>query len=157
MSKLIKYKTKLTRNKRAELENEIVLNCPEESFIIGSPDDVADIAKRFVGAHEHTEEHMYMFCMNTKNRIVGIFEISHGNVNSSMAGAREIFQKALLANAVQIILVHNHPSGDPDPSKDDIFVTMKLKELGEFIGIPLVDHIIIGDYHVSLRAAGHMG
>ena len=97
-----------------------------------------------------------MFCMNTKNRIVGIFEISHGNVNSSIVGTREIFQKALLANAVQIILVHNHPSGDPTPSKEDIFVTMKVKELGEFIGVPLVDHIIIGDHHVSLRAAGHM-
>lgn len=155
MSKLIKYKTKLTRNKRVELDKEVTLNYPDESFIITCPDDAADIAKRFMCVHEHTEEHMYMFCMNTKNRIVGIFEISHGNVNSSIVGSREIFQKALLANAVQIILVHNHPSGDPTPSKDDIFVTKKLKELGEFIGVPLVDHIIIGDRHASLRELGY--
>lgn len=156
MSKLIKYKTKLTRNKRVELDKEVALNYTDESFIITCPDDAADIAKRFIGIHEHTEEHMYMFCMNTKNRIVGIFEISHGNVNSSIVGSREIFQKALLANAVHILLIHNHPSGDPTPSNEDIFVTKKIKELGEFIGVPLVDHIIIGDTHVSIKAAGHI-
>lgn len=155
MSKLIKYKTKLTRTKRAELDKEVVLDHPDESFIIECPRDVVDISKRFLAIHENTEEHMYMFCLNTKNRIVGVFEISHGNVNSSIAGSREIFQKALLANAVQILLVHNHPSGDATPSKDDIFVTKKLKELGEFIGVPLVDHIIISDDHVSLREAGY--
>ena len=155
MSKLIKYKTKLTRNKRAELDKEVIVDSPDESFIITCPRDIDDIARRFIGSHEHTEEHMYMFCLNTKNRIVGIFEISHGNVNSSIVGSREIFQKALLANAVQILLVHNHPSGDTEPSKEDIFVTKKIKELGEFIGVPLVDHIIIGDRHASLREMGY--
>ena len=155
MAKLIKYKTRLTRNKRIELVKEVTLNRPDETFLIGCPDDAADIARRFLGAHEHTEEHMYMFCLNTKNRVVGIFEISHGNVNSSIIGSREIFQKALLANAVQILLIHNHPSGDPTPSKDDIYVTKKLKELGDFIGVPLVDHLVIGDTHVSLRAEGY--
>ena len=97
-----------------------------------------------------------MLCLNSKNRVIGVFEISHGNVNSSLIGAREIFQKALLANSVQIILVHNHPSGDTTPSKEDIFVTQKFKELGEFIGVPLVDHIIVGDSYASIKELGYV-
>ena len=156
MSRLIKYKTKLDNNKRAVLEREFTMNCAGDSLIISCPQDVAHIAKNYVRIHEHTEEHMYMFCLNSKNRVIGIFEISHGNVNSSMVGAREIFQKALLANAVQIILVHNHPSGDTEPSKEDIFVSQKFKELGDFIGVPLVDHIIIGDDYSSIKALGYV-
>ena len=156
MSRLIKYKTKLTDNKRAVLEKEISINCAGDTLVISCPQDVVRIAKDYVRAHEHTEEHMYMLCLNSKNRVIGVFEISHGNVNSSLVGSREIFQKALLANAVQIILVHNHPSGDTTPSKEDIFVTQKFKELGEFIGVPLVDHIIVGDDYSSIKALGYV-
>ena len=66
-----------------------------------------------------------MICMNNKLHMTSVFEISHGNVNSSIIGTREILQKALLANAVSIILMHNHPSGDPTPSNEDTEVTKK--------------------------------
>ena len=94
--------------------------------------------------------------MNTKNKVIGVFEISHGNVNSSIVGTREIFQKALLANAVSIILMHNHPSGDPSPSREDIEVTRRIVEAGKIIGIQVLDHIIIGDRYSSLKEKGHM-
>ena len=93
-----------------------------------------------------------MLCMNTKNRIIGVFEISHGTVNSSVVGAREIFQKALLANAVHIILMHNHPSGDPSPSFEDIAITEKLMEAGKIIGVEVLDHLVIGDTYVSIKS-----
>lgn len=156
MARLIKYKTRLTDTKRIELEKEISVNCPGDDLIVRCPEDILSIAKDHIRVHEHTEEYMYMLCLNTKNRVVGIFEVSHGNVNSSIVGAREIFQKALLANAVQIALVHNHPSGDPTPSTEDIQVTRKLQELGDFIGVPLIDHLVVGDTHVSLKERGYV-
>lgn len=113
MARIIKYKTRLTENKRVELEKEVSTNCPDLSYVIRSPEDALGIGKGFMRIHEEPEEYMYMICMNTKNKIIGVFEISHGSVNSSIVNPREVFQKALLANAVSIILMHNHPSGDP--------------------------------------------
>ena len=106
--------------------------------------------------HEDPEEYMYMICMNTKNRIIGIFEISHGSVNVSIVTPREVFQKALLANAVSIILMHNHPSGDCTPSREDVEVTKKLVEAGKLIGISVLDHIIVGDNYSSLKDKGYI-
>lgn len=98
-----------------------------------------------------------MLCMNTKNVIHGVFELSHGNVNSSIFGVREIFQKALLANAVSIILIHNHPSGNPKPSVQDIESTKRAVEAGKLIGIEVLDHIIIGDNsYTSLKEKGYL-
>jgi DNA repair protein RadC len=71
-------------------------------------------------------------------------------------GAREVFQKALLANAVSIILMHNHPSGDPTPSRQDIEVTKKIADAGNLIGIELLDHIIVGDSYTSLKEKGYV-
>ena len=156
MVRMIKYKTKLTESKRVELEKEVSMNCPDLVSIIRSPEDVAAVGKGFMRIHENPEEYMYMICMNTKNRIIGVFEISHGTVSSSIVGTREIFQKALLANAVSIILIHNHPSGDPTPSREDIEVTRRISEAGKIIGIDVLDHIVIGDRYVSLKERGDM-
>ena len=156
MVRMVKYKTKLTENKRVELEKEISMNCPDLVSIIRSPEDATAIGKGFMRIHENPEEYMYMICMNTKNHIIGVFEISHGNVNSSIVGTREIFQKALLANAVSIILMHNHPSGDPKPSREDIEVTKRIVEAGKIIGIQVLDHIIVGDQYVSLKEKGYL-
>lgn len=156
MVRIIKYKTKLTENKRVELEKEVSMNCPELVSYIRSPEDATSIGKGFMHIHENSEEYMYMICMNAKNRIIGVFEVSHGNVNSSIVGVREIFQKALLANAVSIILMHNHPSGDPTPSREDINVTKRLVDAGKLLGVEVLDHIIIGDRYVSLKEKGHM-
>lgn len=156
MVRMTKYKTRLTENKRVVLEKEISMNCPDLSYTVKSPEDVVVIGKEFMHIHEEPEEYMYMICMNTKNRVIGVFEISHGNVNSSIVGVREIFQKALLANAVSIILMHNHPSGDPSPSREDIEVTKRVVEAGKILGIQVLDHIIVGDQYVSLKEKGHM-
>lgn len=156
MARMTKYKTRLTENKRIVLEKEVSMNYPDLSYIIRSPEDVVQVGKSFMRIHEEPEEYMYMICLNTKNRVIGVFEISHGNVNSSIVGTREVFQKALLANAVSIILMHNHPSGDPSPSKQDIEITRRLSEAGKLIGIEVLDHIIIGDRYTSLKEKGHM-
>ena len=156
MARMTKYRTRLTENKRVVLEKEVSMNYPDLPYIIRSPEDVVQVGKTFMRIHEEPEEYMYMICLNTKNRVIGVFEISHGNVNSSIVGTREIFQKALLANAVSIILMHNHPSGDPSPSREDIEVTRRIVEAGKIIGIQVLDHIIIGDRYSSLKEKGHM-
>ena len=97
-----------------------------------------------------------MICLNTKNKIIGVFELSHGNVNSSIVGVREMFQKALLANAVSIIVLHNHPSGDPTPSREDINITTRMVEAGKLIGVEVLDHIIVGDKYCSLKEKGYV-
>ena len=156
MARMIKYKTRLTENKRVELEKEVSTNCPDLSYVIRSPEDALGIGKGFMRIHEEPEEYMYMICMNTKNKIIGVFEISHGSVNSSIVNPREVFQKALLANAVSIILMHNHPSGDPTPSREDIEVTKRLVEAGKIVGVQVLDHIVVGDRYVSLKEKGYL-
>lgn len=156
MARMTKYTTKLTEDKRIVLEKEVSINYPGETFIIRSPEDVAIIGRDYMRIHEESEEYMHMICLNTKNRVIGVFEISHGNVNSSIVGTREVFQKALLANAVAIILMHNHPSGDPTPSREDVEVTKRMVEAGKILGIQVLDHLVMGDRYVSLKEKGHM-
>lgn len=156
MVRMIKYKTRLTENKRVTLEKEVSTNHPELSYAIKSPDDAATVGKEFMRIHEESEEYMYMICMNVKNKIIGVFEISHGTVNASLVQPREVFQKALLANAVSIIVMHNHPSGDCTPSREDIEVTKRLVEAGKIIGVEVLDHIIVGDRYSSLKEKGYL-
>lgn len=155
--RVTKYKTKLTADKRVTLEKEVSVNRPDLNCYIKSPDDVNYFAKSHLCMHEESEEYLYMVCMNTKNKIIGVFELSHGNVNSSVFSVREIYQKALLANAVSIILMHNHPSGDPTPSRQDIEATKRAVDAGEIIGVQVLDHIIIGDCsYTSLKEKGYL-
>ena len=100
-------------------------------------------------------ESMKLLLLNTKSRLIGESDISKGTVNASIVSPRELFVEALQKNAVYIILLHNHPSGDPSPSREDILVTQRIHDAGEMIGIELLDHIIIGDNrYVSLREEG---
>lgn len=156
MVRMTKYTTKLTETKRVVLEKEVSMNYPTLSYAIKSPDDAATIGREFMRIHEQPEEYMYMICMNVKNKVIGVFEISHGTANSSLVSPREVFQKALLANAVSIIVMHNHPSGDPTASREDIEVTKRLVEAGKIIGVEVLDHIIIGDRYSSLKEKGYM-
>ena len=156
MVRMIKYKTKLTENKRVVLEKEVSMNYPTLSYVIKSPDDAATIGKEFMRIHEEPEEYMYMICMNTKNKVIGVFEISHGTANASLVTPREVFQKALLANAISIIVMHNHPSGDCTPSREDIDVTKRLVEAGKIVGVEVLDHIIVGDRYSSLKEKGYV-
>lgn len=149
--RVVKYKTKLVEGRKAVLEKDYSVNYPEMDNMMNSPETVVRLAKGFLRMHEETEEHMYMLCLNTKLKLTGVFEVSHGNVNSSIVGAREVFQKALLGNAVSIILIHNHPSGDCTPSRQDIEVTKRLVEAGKIVGIDVLDHIIVGQSYTSLK------
>lgn len=156
--RVVKYKTILTADKKVTLEKELSVNQPDLNKTITSPNHVATFARDFLRLHEQSEEYLYMICMNTKNVIHGVFELSHGNVNSSIFGVREIFQKDLLANAVSIILLHNHPSGNPKPSVQDIESTKRAVEAGRIVGVEVLDHLIIGDTsYVSLKEKGYMG
>lgn len=155
--RVVKYKTKLTEDQKAVLEKEVSVNCPEIDRKMNSPEKIVSLAKYFLHMHEDTEEYMYMVCMNTKLEMTCVFEISHGNVNSSIVGTREVFQKALLANAVCIAMIHNHPSGDSTPSREDIEVTKRLIEAGNILGIQVIDHIIIGrPGYTSLKEKGYL-
>lgn len=142
--RIVKYKTMLDENQRAVLEKELSVNYPEIDRKMNSPEKAVSLARSFLRLHEQSEEYLCMICMNTKLEMIGVFELSHGNVNSSIVSVREMFQKALLANAVSIILMHNHPSGDPNPSREDVEVTKRAVEAGNLIGVQVLDHIIVG-------------
>lgn len=94
--------------------------------------------------HKQQEE-LVLIALNTKNKFISDRIISKGTVNSSLVSPREIFIDALQNNAVNIIILHNHPSGDPTPSQEDIRITERIREAGNLIGITLLDHIVIGD------------
>ena len=155
--RVVKYKTKLTEKQRVVLEKEVSVYCPEVDRKMNGPEKIVKLAREYLRMHELPEEYMYMVCMNTKLDMTGVFEISHGNVNSSVVGTREVFQKALLANAVSVIFIHNHPSGDSTPSREDVKITERLKEAGNILGVDVLDHIIIGrPNHTSLKEKGYI-
>lgn len=89
-------------------------------------------------------EKMWILSLNNKNRLIKFAEITSGIVNASIVHPREVFREAINNNATAIVAVHNHPSGDPAPSKQDIQVTRSLKEAGKTLGIDFLDHIIVG-------------
>lgn len=98
-----------------------------------------------------------LLCVSVKRRIIAYHEVSRGALDATTVHPREVFKAALLANAFGIIVGHNHPSGDPEPSPDDIALTRRLVVAGELIGIPLFDHIVVSDdRYVSFLETGRM-
>lgn len=121
-----------------------------------NPQMIMDLATE-IGLNRMAEEYVYCICVDSKMRVIGLFEVSHGTVNVSLIPQREIFQKALMLGAVHITLVHNHPSGDPTPSELDLSATKNILMAGDMIGITLLDHVIIGnDSYCSLRENGYI-
>lgn len=102
------------------------------------------------------QEHMKLLMLNTKAKLIGETIVSKGTVNASMISPRELFIEALEKQAVSIILLHNHPSGDPTPSEQDILFTKRVKEAGKLIEIPLLDHIIIGNNRYTSFSEQHL-
>lgn len=109
-----------------------------------SSDDIYTICKEYFQMDKMTEEHIYSFSFDSYLHITGVSLISIGTVNQSLITPREVMIKALLADAVSIAIVHNHPSGDPSPSEYDRLITERLAKAGKIIGIDLIEHIIIG-------------
>lgn len=110
---------------------------------IGTPKDVVNLVREFL--EDADREQMIVCCVNQKNEPTSISVVSVGTLNSSLIHPREIFKTAIMSNAASIFLAHNHPSGDPNPSKEDIDITHNLKEAGEILRIKVLDHVIIGD------------
>ena len=115
-----------------------------DAKFIRHPRDIATLL-RLMEIDQSPEEQFLCICLNTKHKVVGVFTVSHGSLNSSIVHPREVFKRAVLLNSAAIILAHNHPSGDPSPSKEDVTVTQRLAEGGKLLGIEVLDHIIIGD------------
>ncbi len=118
---------------------------------MSSPQDVVGLCRHFLD--DLAEERMIVISLDTKNQFNNISTVSIGTLNSSLAHPREIFKIAVKSNASSILVAHQHPSGCPEPSKEDISITKRLREAGEILGIKLLDHIIIGeeDRYTSLK------
>ena len=121
---------------------------------ISSPKDAVGIGQQFL--EDADREQVIVCCLDTKNQPLSISVVSMGILNSSLIHPREIFKTAILTNAASLILYHNHPSGETEPSTEDINITKRIKEAGVLMGIELIDHIIIGSEgrYLSLKERG---
>lgn len=139
----------------AELTIRMAKAVRKEAPFFNTPDAVAQY---YMQDMRHLEqEQVVLLMLTSKSRYLKEQVISTGTVNSSLISPREIFVEALRYNAVFIILVHNHPSGDPNPSKEDYVITKRIQEVGVLIGIKLMDHVIIGDNrYISLKEKGFL-
>ena len=129
------------------------LRSQRENFKISSPKDVSTLLINEMSNFK--QEVFKLILLNTKNIVIGTKEVFKGTLNSSIVHPREVFKEAIQRGSASIIVCHNHPSGDPNPSKEDINITLRLKECGKIMGIELLDHIIIGNNkYVSLKEKG---
>lgn len=116
------------------------------------PEKIARFAINQLHLDRRAEEYVYVVGLTTKTQALGVFEISHGAVSASICNPREIFIRLLLCGASTFVMIHNHPSGDTNPSKADRMVAQKLKEAGDLLGITMIDSIIIGyHYYLSMK------
>lgn len=120
---------------------------------VNSPRDIFNILHGEMVTYN--QEILKLITLNTKNEIIKIKDVFKGSLNSSLIHPREIFKEAIKNSAASIVICHNHPSGDPTPSNEDISVTTRINEASKIIGINLIDHIIIGrEQYVSLKEQG---
>lgn len=128
---------------------------PQERYVIRSPEDGANFVMEEMRLLN--QEHFVCLFLNTKNQIIHRQTVFIGSLNASIVHPREVYREAVKRSAASIICVHNHPSGDPSPSQEDIQVTKRLAECGKMIGIELLDHLVIGDQKfVSLKEKGYV-
>ncbi|MDX2152090.1 MAG: JAB domain-containing protein [Bryobacteraceae bacterium] len=111
------------------------------------PREAARLFREFIG--DAPEEHFCLMVLDSRKRVIGINEVSVGTLSASLVHPREVFRAAILLNGAAIIVAHNHPSGDPYPSQEDKEVTHRLRRAGELLGIPLADHIVLGEASVD--------
>lgn len=138
-----------------EIGKRIQIHKPSDRYVIRSPEDGADyVMEEMRDLHQ---EHFVCLFLNTKNQVIHRQTIFIGSLNASIVHPREVFKEAVKRSAASIICAHNHPSGDPAPSQEDIHVTRRLTECGKMLGIELLDHLIIGDRKfVSLKEKGYL-
>ena len=128
----------------------------EERPVISTPEDVAAVCEPRLRGRDR--EHFWTLALNTKNRLIRIIEVSVGSLNASIVHPRELFKDAVRVSAASVVVVHNHPSGDPTPSGADIQLTRRLVKAGDVLGVEVLDHVVIGEAgaHASLRDLGLM-
>ena len=136
LAKAAQIKACFELGKRQDLEPESI------DFDIKDPQSVVKAIRASI--KDKAKEHFKLILLNPRNRIIGISTISIGTLNAILVHPREVFKDAITHSAASVVLAHNHPSGDPEPSEDDIKITKKLVESGKILGIEVIDHIIIG-------------
>ncbi|MCD6390446.1 MAG: DNA repair protein RadC [Dehalococcoidia bacterium] len=118
-----------------------------------SPEDVVAIVRSQLKGKK--KEHFLVLCLDTRNRLINCMPVSIGSLDTSIVHPREAFKEAVSSSAASVIFVHNHPSGDPEPSKEDVELTKRLAKAGEIIGIDVLDHIVVCDKsYLSLKDKG---
>jgi DNA repair protein RadC len=125
-----------------ELGRRMTLESPEERPTINSPADAAALLQYEMSALE--QEQLRVIVLDIRNRVLEVADVYHGSVNSAQVRVGEIFKQAVRRNAPSLIVVHNHPSGDPTPSPDDVVVTRAMVQAGRLLDVDVLDHIIIG-------------
>lgn len=132
------------------------VSAPFVSYSIKCPEDAQNLAASYI-ADEDREVFLVMM-LNTKNEVVGLHRAHVGSLNSSIVHPRDVMKAAILNNAASIIVSHQHPSGNPTPSQEDIEVTKRLAEAGKILGIEVLDHVIVSHTgkHVSLKEKGYL-
>lgn len=129
------------------------LRSQNDDFKISSPKDISMLLINEM--NNLNQEVLKLILLNTKNTVIGVKDVFKGSLNSSIVHPWEIFREAVQRGSANIIICHNHPSGDPTPSKEDINVTLRIKQCGDLMGIKLLDHIIIGNNnYISLKEKG---
>lgn len=112
---------------------------------VSSPEAATPLIQSYLEGADR--ENFIVLLLDTKNQLIGINTVTTGTLNSSIVHPREVFKPAVLANAAAVILAHNHPSGNPNPSPEDIAITNRLVEAGKILGIEVLDHVIVGEIH----------
>lgn len=119
--------------------------------VLKSPEDVVAVARKLLKGKK--KEYFLVLCLDTRNRLINCKPVSIGSLDTSIVHPREVFKEAVSSCAASVIFAHNHPSGDPEPSKEDVELTKRLVKAGEIIGIDVLDHIIVCDKsYLSLKA-----
>ena len=127
----------------------------EAAAAIHGPADVIGVVMALLSSEP--SEVMLAVSLTAKHRVIGVSVVGRGGLDHVPCDPREVFRAAFLANAAAVILAHNHPSGDPEPSAPDLEVTRRVTDAGRLLGIPLLDHVIVGDgCFVSMRSMGHL-
>ncbi len=147
LAKAAQLRAAFELGRRQDIEDDIAL------YSIKSPEQLVKAVRK--GIQDKAKEHFKLILLNTRNKIIGISTISVGTLNASLVHPREVFKDAIVHSASSIILVHNHPSDDPEPSDDDLSLTRRLADAGRLVGIEVLDHIIITRAgYTSFKARG---
>lgn len=134
-AKAVQIKACFELGLRKDLEPEI------KDIEVKNPNDIVNVIQSSL--KDKAKEHFKLVMLNTRNKIIGISTISVGTLNANLVHPREVFKEAISHNSASVILIHNHPSGNPEPSEDDLEITRRLVESGKILGIEVIDHMIV--------------